>query len=126
MAATHAQKITVMLASCWLRFEDAAAYLGLKPGTLNTKIDNGAGPRFYRSPGSRDRVFHTGDLDDWVRNSPERALTPAEIERGEIFQAAARRAHEERRARRRAEAAEQVIESKRARRRAGNKENVTV
>jgi hypothetical protein len=125
MAATNADKIDyILLWPRWLRFEDACSYVGLKPGTLNTKIDNGTGPKFHRSPGSRDRVFWTGDLDDWIRNSPERALTPAEIERGERFQAASLRAREKQRARRRAQATA-MTEKRRAERRAKTREDAT-
>ena len=93
----------------WLHFSEAAAYLGLKPGTLSLKLRRGIGPKFHLSPGSRDKIFFTGDLDAWVRTAPERALTQAEIERRQKLQAGAERAREEKRARRRAGSNEEEV-----------------
>ena len=76
----------------WLRLDAASAYLGLKRNTL--------AQRFYRSLGSRKRIFKTIDLDAWVMNAPECVPTPAEIGRLQKMQAGAARALERRRARR--------------------------
>jgi excisionase family DNA binding protein len=83
----------------WLHMSAACEYLGLRRGTLEKKIAEGTGPRFFYSPGSRDRIFHTSDLDQWVMDSPRRELTRAEIARLEKFHAGAERALEKRRAR---------------------------
>lgn len=84
----------------WLRLKAASEYLGLKPGTLSQKLCNGTGPKSHRAPGSRNRIFWTPDLDDWVRNTPTRPPTQAEIARVAKLQEGAARALEKRCARR--------------------------
>ena len=86
----------------WVHFKGACKYLDLSPITLTTKLNAGVGPKFHRSPGSRNKIFWTPDLDDWVMNSPERPLTQGERERYAKLQEGAERA----RARRRAETGE--------------------
>jgi hypothetical protein len=84
----------------WLRLRGAAEYLGLKPGTLSQKLFYGTGPKFHRALGSRNRIFWTPDLDEWVRNTPTRAPTPAENGRLTKLHEGAARALEKRRAKR--------------------------
>jgi hypothetical protein len=87
----------------WLRYGAACAYVGLKPGTMAKKLTEGAGPKFYRAPGTRSKIFKVDDLDDWIENAPERPLTQAENARLKKLQAGAARLREEQRARQRAE-----------------------
>jgi hypothetical protein len=81
----------------WVHFKGACEYLDLSPVTLAAKLNAGVGPKFYRSPGSRNRIFRTDHLDDWVANAPERPLTEAECDRLIKLQAGARRSREQRR-----------------------------
>ena len=87
----------------WLRYGAACAYVGLKPGTMAKKLTEGAGPKFYRAPGTRSKIFKVDDLDDWIENAPERPLTQAEIARLKKLQAGAARLREEQRAQRQGE-----------------------
>jgi hypothetical protein len=87
----------------WLRYGAACAYVGLKPGTMAKKLTEGAGPKFYRAPGTRSRIFKIDDLDAWIENALVRPLTQAENARLEKLQAGAARLREEQRARRRAD-----------------------
>ena len=64
------------------------------------KLTEGAGPKFYRAPGTRSKIFKVDDLDDWIENAPERPLTQAENARLKKLQAGAARLREEQRARR--------------------------
>ena len=81
----------------WVHFRGACEYLDLSPVTLTAKLNAGVGPKFYRSPGSRNKIFRTDHLDDWVANAPERPLTQAERDRLIKLQAGARRSREARR-----------------------------
>jgi hypothetical protein len=87
----------------WLRYKPACDYVGLKPGTMAKKLTEGVGPKFYRAPGSRNKIFKVDDLDAWIENAPERPLTQAENMRLEKLQAGAARVRERQRARRRPE-----------------------
>jgi hypothetical protein len=87
----------------WLLYGAACAYVGLKPGTMAKKLTEGAGPKFYRAPGTRSKIFKVDDLDNWIENAPERPLTPAENAGLKKLQAGAARLQEEQRTGRRAE-----------------------
>ena len=84
----------------WLRFKSACQYLDIGPSTMSLKLSNGTGPRYRMSPGSRCRLFWSGDLDDWVLNAPKHPVTQAERARLAKLQEGAARVREERRARR--------------------------
>jgi hypothetical protein len=75
-------------------------YVDLSPSAMALKLSNGTGPRSYQSPGSRFRIFWSGDVDDWIVNAPERVLTQAERARLIKLQEGAERVRRERRARR--------------------------
>ena len=83
----------------WVHFKGACEYLDLSPVTLASKLNAGVGPKFYRSPGSRNKIFRTDHLDDWVVDAPERPITEAERDRLVKLQAGARRSREQRRGR---------------------------
>jgi hypothetical protein len=85
----------------WLHFKAACKYLDLSHVTLALKLSNGTGPKFYRSPGSKNKIFWSLDLNDWVVNAPEHPMTEAERGRLAKLQAGAERVREERRAQRR-------------------------
>jgi len=87
----------------WLHLQAACDYLDLSTVTLAKKLNAGTGPKFYLSPGSWNKVFWTGDLDDWIRNSPERQPTPGERVRLAKLQEGAERVRQKRRARRQAQ-----------------------
>jgi hypothetical protein len=92
----------------WLRLKAACKYLNISTVTLTKKLNARVGPRSYRSPGSRFRIFWSGDLDDWVLNAPKHPMTQAERERLAKLQAGAERVRQKRRARRQAEVGENV------------------
>jgi hypothetical protein len=92
----------------WMRLKSASKYVNLSPSAMAQKLAAGNGPKFYRSPGSRFRLFWTGDLDAWILSAPKHPVTQAERERLIKFQEGAERAREERRARRQAKIGEDV------------------
>jgi hypothetical protein len=84
----------------WLRLKAACKHLNISTVTLTKKLNAGTGPRSYQSPGSRFRIFWSGDLDAWILNAPPHPVTPAERERLAKLQAGAERVRQERRERR--------------------------
>ncbi len=84
----------------WLRFKSACKYLDIAPSTMSLKLSNGTGPRYRMSPGSRFRLFWSGDLDDWVLNAPPHPVTQAERARLIKLQEGAERVRQERSAQR--------------------------
>lgn len=84
----------------WLHFKAMCKYVDLSPSAMAQKLAAGVGPRSYQSPGSRFRIFWSGDVDDWIVNAPERGLTQAERGRLIKLQEAAERVRQERRAQR--------------------------
>jgi hypothetical protein len=92
----------------WLHFKAMCKYVDLSTTTMEAKLLAGVGPKFHRSPGSKNKIFWTPDLDDWIVNSPERQMTPAERARLVKLQAGAERVREQRRARRQAKIEEDV------------------
>jgi hypothetical protein len=92
----------------WLHFKAMCRYVDLSPSAMTAKLIAGTGPRSYQSPGSRNKIFWSGDVDDWVVNAPERVLTQAERGRLIKLQEGAARVREERRARRQGKTEEVV------------------
>jgi hypothetical protein len=86
----------------WLHVKGACRYIDLSFNTLMAKLRAGTGPQFYRSPGSKNLIFWTPDLDLWITTAPERQLTQAERGRLAKLQLGAQRVLQERRARRQA------------------------
>jgi hypothetical protein len=92
----------------WLRLKAACLYVNLSRNAMLQKLRAGTGPKFHVSPGSRFKIFWSGDLDDWILNAPTHPVTPAERERLAKLQAGAARVLEERRARRQAKPEEDM------------------
>jgi hypothetical protein len=51
----------------FLRTNDAAAFVGLSPRTLEALRLNGGGPVYCRPPGRRLVVYDRRDLEAWAR-----------------------------------------------------------
>jgi hypothetical protein len=92
----------------WLRFKSACKYLDIAPSTMSLKLNSGTGPRHRTAPGSRHKIFWSGDLDDWILSAAPHPVTEAERERLAKLQAGAERVREERRSRRQAKTEEDV------------------
>jgi hypothetical protein len=92
----------------WLHFKAMCRYVDLSRSAMEVKLAKGTGPKFHKSPGSRNLIFWSGDLDAWILNAPPHPVTPVERQRLAKLQAGAERVRQERRARRRAEMSEDV------------------
>jgi hypothetical protein len=80
----------------WLHFKAMCRYVDLSRSAMEVKLAKGTGPKFHKSPGSRNLIFWSGDLDDWIVNSPPHAMTEAERARTIKLKAGAERARKER------------------------------
>jgi hypothetical protein len=79
VAARVAEQITsgtLKAVSPWLTPADAAAYLGLRPVSLEQMRAKGTGPKFRKIRGRIVR-YHVRELDDWL-NSGAAEAEPAE------------------------------------------------
>lgn len=54
----------------WLRYDDAAKYLGTTPGNLRKNVCLGVGPKSYGK--GKGRLFDVHDLDAYVQSRPSK------------------------------------------------------